>query len=241
MTDVSREEFAKAIAATLESVEHLYKEIDLLFTGLRTDLSDLTNPLGLVSASRIGKTKRRDGRVIFHDYPLLFGPVNPDEEDEEEDLDDQDQSVSVSSGKSKQFEIVSGQPLMAIRLTMYSPDKSNLFEPMFQYAALSDWSVGNGPPPTACKFVLKSYMIRRIPKALDFSAQKGMRLQTQARVNKVIGGKGVLGSKKAAEKNLSCQLPLGVNRVPLFGVNDPEELENLVQGIGKMWNEALHL
>jgi len=242
MSDISREEFAKAVAETVGSVEHLYKEVDRFFSGLRADLSESPNPLGLVRGSSFGKSRLRDGRKIHYEYPVLFGPINLDEDDEDnEDLDDEDDGVSGSSRKKlPDPEVVSEQPLLAVRVTIYDPESPKSSEPTFHYAVCSDWSLANDPQPeTGLRFLLKAHMFSRIPKALDSKVEKGQRVRTQARVNKVIGGKkGLLGAKKGTERNLSCRLPLGAKRIPLFVLNDPEQLEKLVQDIKDMWSRS---
>ena len=60
MSDITREEFASAVAATIESVHHLYREVARLNVGLREALSEGADALVPVRGS--GSVSRPSSR-----------------------------------------------------------------------------------------------------------------------------------------------------------------------------------
>ena len=95
MSDITREEFASAVAATISSVHHLYREVARLIEGLRDALSEEPGALIPVRGSAIGKSRLNPtGFVVRDAYGVLFKSVVSDEEvdaaeddDEESDAD----------------------------------------------------------------------------------------------------------------------------------------------------------
>ena len=242
MGDMSREEFASAVNEVTSSVDHLYREVDLLARALQTGLEEPPVSLAPVPGGKLGKSSRSKGKVrlvVRSEYGLLLGPSNADDEEDEDDLGDEDEEDGVSRGprKSVLSEIADDQPLLAVRVAVFDPDALESFEPKIQYAVMSDWALGDASTDrVGQRFELVRYMVQRIPRALKKGAEEGKRLQTSAGVKRVAGG-----SKRSKERQLSCLLPLGVTTVPLFTLNSAEELDSLVEDIKEMWDKAVHL
>jgi hypothetical protein len=243
MSDITREQFASAVAAAISSVQHLYREVDRLIVGLRDALAKEPNPLAPMRGT-LGKGGRDQTRlVVRNEYGALFGPlaaaeddVEDDDEDLEEETDDtEDEETSKAARKRTPAEIASDQPLLAIRIAMYDPHKREAFEPKIEYAVMSDWVLGNSVSTPGQRFVLARYMLRRIPRALAASGDvaKGGRLPTRAAVKRVVG------AKKGNDRRLSCRLRMGADTVPLYSLENAEELEHLAKRMKQMWADAV--
>jgi len=217
MSSITREEFASAVAAAISSVQHLYREVDCLIVGLRDMLAEEPNSLIPVRGT-LGKSNRDQSRlVIRNEYGALFAPaiIDDDDEDveeEDEELDDNaDDEVETVRRKRPPAEIAADQPLLAIRVAMYDPQKPDSFEPQIQYALMSQWAIGKNAWAPDQRFLLARYMLRRVPRALSISTvvPAGGRLMTRAKVKRAVGG------KKSDDHRLGCMLPAGVKAVPL--------------------------
>lgn len=236
MAPLKREEFASAVATTLSSVHHLYREIHRLIGALRDGLAESPDPLVF-----FGGTAARSGRdqgrlVVRNDYTLLFKPVDESEEieDEEEEADDSDEDVDSAPRRRRHPALInSTDVLLAVGISVYDPRGAGSFEPHLSYAALSEWSVGNRPSAKSGTFVVNRYMLRRIPKAvMTAGLQPGIRVQTTASVR---SGNGRGGS---ADRRLSAVLPAGVEVVPLFELDDAQALDKVVQNAKEMWRRV---
>jgi hypothetical protein len=242
MSNITREDFASAVAAAISSVQHLYRQVDHLIMSLRDMLAEQPNALIPVRGT-LGKSGRSQSRlVIRHEYGVLFAPAIIDEDDdgeeEDEELDenveDADEDVDNTPRKRPPAEIGADQPLLAIRIAMYDPQKPDSFEPQIQYALMSKWAIGKTAWTPDQRFVLARYMLRRVPRALASGAStpKGARLVTNAKIRKAVGG------KKSDDRRLSCVLPAGVATVPLYMLDSATGLGNLAEQIKAMWTGA---
>jgi hypothetical protein len=244
MSDITREQFASAVAVAISSVQHLYREVDRLIVGLRDALAEEPNPLVPVRGT-LGKGVRDQTRfVVRNEYGSLFGPLVADEEDVEEDdenleeetEDAEDDETDGAARKRSPAEMAADQPLLAIRIAMYDPLKRETFEPKIEYAVMSDWAIGNATStPPGKRFVLARNMLRRIPRALAASSDvaKGGRLPTRAAVKRVVG------AKKGKDRRLSCRLRMGADTVPLYSLENAEELGRLAKRMKQMWTDVV--
>ena len=242
-SNTPQEQFASAVASAISSVHHLYREVDRLMSGLYDRLAEEPDSLIRVTGT-IAKGQRDQTRmVIRNEFGALFSPTVIGEdasEDEEEELDEPGDETEdedgVKSRKRVPAELAANEPLLAVRIAMYDPQKRESFEPQIQFAVMSEWTVGKGAWDPEQQFLLRSRsVLRRIPKALgsNLGAAKGMRIVTQAPVKNV--GK----AKKGNERRLGCCLPLGIETVALYTLDTAEALDLLVQRMKSMWNEAI--
>ena len=243
MSSVNREQFASAVASAISSVQHLYREIDRLIVGVREMLSEAPDSLVPVPGT-LGKLGHNQGRfVIRNEYGVLFAP-NSDEDDaedeEEEELDDNadevDEELGAGRRKRPPAEIVSDQPLLAVRVAIYDAQRTDSFEPQIQFALMNKWSLGKNGFASGQRFVLARSMLRRVPRSLSMSSgvPKGGRLITRAKIKRAVGG------KKSGDRQLSCTLPAGVEAVPLFSLDTPNALRHLTEQMKAMWRAHYH-
>ena len=179
MTDLTREQFATAVEATVSSIYHLYREVDRLIVGLREALSEPPEPLVPIPAT-LSKAGRDPARLtVRNEYGALFWPPSRDEEDvdeEDEDLEEGeeegDEEVSTSPKKHHPAEIVADQSVLAVRVVLYDPREPKGFEPQLLFAVMDDWRVGTKEPAAGARLTLARYMMRRIPRALGPGASR---------------------------------------------------------------------
>ena len=243
MSDITQEGFASAVAATIASVHHLYREVARLNVELREALSEEPGALISVRGSSFGKPRVNPTRFVIRDaYGVLFKPVVSDEEMDTAEDDEEEPDIETDSGgtRSRPVELVADQPLLAVRVVLYDPRKlgrDDEVEPQIQFGVMSDWKVDSDEATDGQQFTLDRSMLRRVPLSLGAGVGTGhaSRLQTTASVKSV---KHVVGAKhKKIKKNrkLSCQLPVGVETEPLYSLDSPEELNKLVGRIRTMW------
>jgi hypothetical protein len=246
MSDLTAEQFQLAVAAAIEGVENLYRQVDLLIAKLREQLAEDPDPLTLIRGT-LGKSGKEDSKrvVVRYEYGALFFPATDDEEDlddeddEDDDLEDEDVDDSVAS-KSKRkrkggrYEIVAGQPLLAVRIGMFDPRKRTSFAPEVQFAVMSDWALGDSTSQADDRFSLQSYMLRRVTRALAdrTGMTSGTRIKTSA------AARSITGVTKGKSRKLTCALPAGVEAVPLYSINNGEALEKLADRIKAMWSSV---
>lgn len=248
MSEITREQFAAAVATAISSVYHLYREVDRLMVGLRESLAEEPDSLLAVRGTSMGKAGRDPGRLVLrYEYGTLFGPAMLDESDLEEDDEDEGDEEGDDEGdnedeggkrkKRKPADIAADQPLLAVHIGMYDGGKQAGFEPQLEYAVMSDWRIGDSKSAPDDRFILQRYMLRRIPRALALSAgvEKGGRLVTRSAARRVGGGKKVRGK----DRRMGCRLPCGVEVVPLYSLDSAEQLERLAHGMKAMWRETV--
>ena len=240
---MNREEFAKAVAAAISGVQHLYREVDRLLAGLRDSLAEEPSPLAPLRGT-LPKAGRDQSRlVVRNEYGTLFAPIVIDDEDVEDEEDDEGEEdgedVDEEDGargrrKRPPAEIAADQPLLAVRVAMYDPQRGEAFEPQIQFAVMNEWTVGKGGWSADQRFVLARYMLRRIPRILSTSttAAKGSRVVTRATVKRVVG------AKKGEERRIGCRLPAGVEVVPLYTLDSAEGLDRLASAMKTMWRQS---
>ncbi len=244
MSDITREEFASAVAATTSSVHHLYREVTRLIEGLRDALSEEPGALIPVRGSAVGKSRLNPARFVVRDaYGALFKPVAPDEEVDAAEDDEEESDADVDDGGQgrtrRPVELVADQPLLAVRMVIYDPRKQDGIEPQIQFGVMSDWRVGSDEATEGQRFILDRAMLRRVPLSLGAAVGSGQarRLQANATVKRVEGTK----HKKSKDLKLSYQLPVGVETVPLYSLDSPEELRTLAKSVRTMWNNGAPL
>ena len=238
MSDTTREEFASAVAATISSVQHLYREVARLIEELREALREEPGAFISVRGSADGKSRLNPtGFVIRDAYGVLFKPVVSDEEvdaaEDDEDESDAESDDGGQGGTSSLVELVADQPLMADRVVLHDPRKQDGIEPQIQFGVMSDWRVGSDEATEGQRFILDRPMLRRVPLSLGAAVGAGpaRRLQTNAAVKRIEGTK----RKKRRDRQLSYQLPVGVETEPLYSLDSPEELRKLAGRVRAMW------
>jgi len=240
---VTREQFASAVSSAISSIHHLYREVGRLMSGLREHLAEGPESLIYVSGSFTKVRKDQTLLIIRNEYVALFGPKSDgDQEDEDEDEGEfeeegdepEDEPIRVSR-KRKPAMVSADQPLLAVRIVMFDPQRREVHEPQIQFAVMNEWTVGKEPWKPERKFVLQRYMLRRVPRVLGTSADspKKARIKTKAAV------KSIVGAKKIGERQLGCCLPEGVVTVPLYSLDTAEELERLSQRMKAMVKKAM--
>lgn len=246
MSDLTAEQFQLAVAAAIEGVENLYRQVDLLIAKLREQLAEDPDPLALIRGT-LGKSGKEDSKrvVVRYEYGALFEPATEDEEelddedDEDDDSEDEDVDGSVTSkskGKRKggRHDIVAGQPLLAVRIGMFDPRKRTSFAPEVQFAVMTDWALGDSTSQADDRFSLQSYMLRRVTRAL--ADRTGM--PSGARIKTSAAARSITGTSKGKSRKLTCALPAGVEAVPLYSINNAEALEKLADRIKVMWSSV---
>jgi hypothetical protein len=246
MSDLTADQFQLAVAAAIEGVENLYRQVDLLIAKLREQLAKDPDPLTLIRGT-LGKSGKEDSKrvVVRYEYGALFEPATDDEDDlddeddedddsEDEDVDDAVASKSKEKRKGGRHEIVAGQPLLAVRIGMFDPRKRTSFAPEVQFAVMSDWALGDSATQPDDRFSLQSYMLRKITRALAdrTGTPSGTRIKTSA------AARSTSGASKGKSRKLSCALPAGVLAVPLYSISNAEALEKLADRVKAMWSSV---
>ena len=234
MSDITRENFASAVAATISSVHHLYREVERLNKELRDALNEELIP---VRGSAYGKSRLNPtGFVVRDAYGVLFKPIVSDEEvdaaEDDEEESDADSDEGGDGGTGSPVELAADQPLMAVRVVLYDLRKQDGIEPQIQFGVMSNWRVGGGETTEGQRFILDRSKLRRVPLSLGAAVGigQGRRFQTNATVKSVEGTKHKKGARK-----LSYQLPAGVETEPLYSLDSPEELRKLADRVRIMW------
>ena len=200
MSDITREGFTSAVAATIASVHHLYREVARLNVELREALSEEPSALISVRGSSFGKPRVNPTRFVIRDaYGVLFKPVVSDEEMDTAEDDEEEPDTETDSGgtRSRPVELVADQPLLAVRVVLYDPRKlgrDDEVEPQIQFSVMFDWKVDSDEATDGQQFTLDRSMLRRVPLSLGAGVGTGhaSRLQINASVKSV---KHVVGAK----------------------------------------------
>jgi hypothetical protein len=235
VSELTRQQFASAVSATLSSVHHLYREIHRLISGLKEQLGETPDPLTLFGGT-VARSGRDQGRlVVRNEYALLFKPSGDEEEedpdDEDEEADDGDEIESPSPRRRRApATVVTSDVFLGVVLSIYDPRGPESFEPVLSYGVMSSWSVGGKALAPTSSLILARYMLRRIPRAIvQPGLRPGDRVQTTATV------KSAEGLKKVADRRLSCKLPLGVKAIPLVEMEDAASLQAAVDTMKEMY------
>jgi hypothetical protein len=233
---ITREEFASAVASTITSVHHLYREVDRLITGLRDRLVEEPDSLPFLAGvfSKAGPSQTR--RIIRNEYGALFAPIigedddGEDEDEVEDDGDEPEEELKHKPLKGTPAQIGATQALLAVRIVLVDPRKRDSFEPQVQYAVMNHWSVGNKPSDSKEVFEVRKSVLKRVPRALGESdLAKGSKLTTKATV------------KSAAGAKLCCLLPVKGETTPLYDLDAADALDKLADSMKEMWNSAKNL
>ena len=91
MSELTRDQFRVAVAATLSSVHHLYREIDRLTAGLREALAEEPPRLEAVRGVTGGKGGRDPSRLLVRNELGMLFRASEGDEDEDEDEDEEDE------------------------------------------------------------------------------------------------------------------------------------------------------
>ena len=246
MSDLTAEQFQVSVAAAIEGVENLYRQVDLLIAKLREQLAEDPDPLKLIRGT-LGKAGKEDSKrvIVRYEYGALFEPADDEEgldeeeddeegDSEDEDADDAVESQSKGKRKGRRHEVVAGQPLLAVRIGMFNPRKRASFAPEVQFAVMSEWALGDSPTQPEDRFRLQPYMMRRIARAL--ADRTGTPSATRIRTN--AAARSANGTAKGKSRKLTCALPAGVESVPLYSINNAEALEKLADRIKAMWSSV---
>lgn len=240
MEGISRTEFADAVGAAIGSVRHFYREVDRLVAGLKEALREEPDPLKVVRGSTgKGSSAKQQGRVVLRDeYSILFEPEaeeplvadgGDEEDDEDEENDDPEETEGTTKRRSAPAELDPDQPLLALRLTLSTPHSLPGFEPALQYAVLGDWWISGTKPPDS--FLVKRYMLRRIPVMLGKVTDDSKRVVTAARV----AGKG---KSAKGDRRISCRILGGIHTVALYDLDDPKALDELAVRMKEYWHNV---
>lgn len=231
MSDLTQAQFRTAVAAAIGGVEHLYRQVDLLIARLREELAE--DPDGLtLKRGTLGKAGKAESKrvVVRYEYGALFEPATDDGEDAEDGDEDEDEPEA--TGKRGSHELVSGQPLLAVRIAMFDPRRRADFEPQVQFAVMNDWALGDMPFQADDRFRLQAYMLKRLARALaDRTGPPSV-----ARIRTGAAARPIGGSLKGKDRKLTCSLPGGVSAVPLYEMSDSAAVERLAADMKAMWS-----
>jgi hypothetical protein len=234
VSELTRQQFASAVSATLSSVHHLYREIHRLISGLKEQLGETPDPLTLFGGT-VARSGRDQGRlVVRNEYALLFKPSGDDEEDpddEDEEADDGEEIEPSPRRRRAPATFATSDAFLGIVLSIYDPRGPESFEPHLSYGVMSSWSVGGKALAPTSKLILARYMLRRIPRAI---LQPGLRPRDRVQTTATV--KSAEGLKKVADRRLSCKLPLGVKAIPLFKMEGAASLQAAVDTMKEMYS-----
>src|SRR4051795_12363713 len=104
MDELTREQFATAVAEALSSVQHLHREIHHLMARLRDVLGQGSARLNTVTGTMPGISRDDTRMVLRHEYGLLLAPADSDEagsEDEDEDALEEHRKRRMSRGRAE--------------------------------------------------------------------------------------------------------------------------------------------
>jgi len=240
MDELTREQFATAVAEALSSVQHLHREVHHLMARLRDVLGQGSARLNTVTGTMPGISRDDTRMVLRHEYGLLLAPADSDEagsEDEGEDaLEETPEEEDVprpGRRRTPPIEIEASRRLLAIRVAIHDPQSAEAFEPHVAYAVVGDWSVGGTAVGDGGRFLVARRMLRRIPRLLSTrTLSVGDRVMTSARV------KSVGMSKSGRDRQLGLRLRSAVERQPLYGFDTIESLDQLAEKMKTVWSTA---
>lgn len=228
---ISRDEFRDAVAATIASVHHFYREVGRLYASLRDTLQAEPNPLVAVGglAARASRTGERAN--VRNWFGELFEPSldDGDPTDEEFDADDEDEEAPKKKGAPVVLD--SSRSLLVVKLKLYDPSAKAASEPELQYAVIGDWSRGmiqakSGQDPP---LEMVAHMLRRVVRAFEASTQqKGQRVTTKAMVKAKKGAKSV-------DRQVSYRVLTDPQSIALFELDSSGALDRVGREIQDHW------
>lgn len=233
---VSREEFAEAVAATIGSVHHFYREVGRLYTALRETLQSEPDPFVPVGGYGAKPSKDIDRTIVRNWFGQLFEPNLAGEEEEEDDVDEDDADEGTTSRRKQAPALLyPDHPMLVVKLQLFHSRQEVGFEPELQYAVIGEWACGtnHAGPTKGDAFQIARSMLRRIVKAFDAAAvkQDGQRHTTHAMIKGKAGSKGV-------DKRISFRALSTPQRVALYELDSAEALEEAGRSIQRHWNAA---
>ncbi len=236
---VSREQFREAVASTVGSVHHFYREVARLYTALREAIQSEPDPFMALGGYAAKASNDPDRTLVRNWFGQLFEPNMAGEEefDEERDGDDDDESEDAGGTKKRApAELYPDRPVLIVKLKLFDPLQREAFEPALQYAVIGDWGWGSPhrKPKEGEPILLARYMLRRVVKAFDAAgAHEGLRITTRAMV------KGKQGGAKSVDRQVSFKIVGTPQSVPLHGLDSAESVEEVGRSIQRHWREVL--
>lgn len=122
-------------------------------------------------------------------------------------------------------------------MLVYDPKKQAASEPQIEFAALGDWRIGSDKAVASGPLNVGRTGLRRIARAIGaVGLAKDTPIGTGA-VVKARGSKGRAGRAKG-DSGLSCRLLLDGVTVPLYEMDQPDAVHDLIKRMKEMWREA---
>ncbi len=241
MNDVTAEQFAESVQAAIGTVTHLYGQIDRLNAALKDALTTEPDRFSLLGGIPPAPAKGRPFRVIRYDYGGLY---QVDTADGEDDIEDDELDTDVDAGDESEskrpsgaLELLSDQPILAVRVLLFDAKRPEGLEPQILYAAMTDWVCGSKltKPKAGEPFRLRRRMLLRIVRAINprmLAAPPGERVRTKATVI----GRG-RGGPRDPERELSARLCAPVRSARLYDLDGSGAVEKLAADIKAYWQE----
>ena len=228
--------------SAIGSVNQFYGQIDRLNSLLKAALTSGQDRFTLLGGIPPQPGKRKDARVIRHDYGYLYHADASEDDDDIDDEDTLDEDVDGDEEHNKPrapkhaTEIFPDQPVLAVRTVLFDPVRPQELEPQILYVGMTDWGCGakKTTPKGGQPFRLKRHMVCRVLRAFDHRTDhgSGQRLSTKAIA---MGGRNSGPSKP--DSQLNCQLLSSVQSVKLYDLDGSGAIEQLAATIRAYWQE----
>jgi hypothetical protein len=227
MSEITREQFAQAVTATLRTVRHLHRELAKVYDELRDALEiepsmlrQIVSPTDLKNRVR-GEMKRPGLSEV---YTAMFAESLDGDEGEEEDADDSEKP------SRNVLTLQPDQPVLAVKIMLLDNRSDTGSEPQILYTVLTDWRVGqHGDRPKEIK--VRRYMTRRIPNIVDPGLVETTRSSVRTRAS-VLGGKG------QGNRSLYCRVAAPVQSVAIYTLDGAQAVEKLAADILNLWQRV---
>ena len=234
---ITRAEFQEAVASTLASIHHFYREVGRLYVSLRDSLQAEPNPLVAVGGLAARPSRSNERANVRNWFGELFEPRQDDEDAGDEDLEvDDDEEDEVSTKKKGSPVLLDAtRPLLVIKLKLYDPSDAKESEPQLQYAVVGDWARGTGQPKAGQDQPLEMahHMLRRIIRAFDASTQeRDHRVTTKAMIRSKKGTKSV-------DRQVSFRILTKPHSVALFDLDSAGALDSVSREIQDHWTNLM--
>ncbi len=242
MDNVTPEQFAESVRASIGTVNQFYGQIDRLNSLLKAALTSGEDRFTVLGGIPPQPGKRRDARVIRYDYGHLYH-ADATEGDEDEDYEgaldedsDGDEEGKKQRAPKRSIEIFPDQQLLAVRTVLFDPIRPQELEPHILYVGMTDWGCGSKKttPKGGQPFRLKRYMVSRVLRAFDHRTDlgNGQRLSTKATA---AGGRS--SGQHTADRTLNCRLLSSVQSVKLYDLDGSGAIEKLAADIRAYWQK----